>query len=382
MNYIIIGAGLTGIVFAEQLARKEENQILLIDKKKHIGGSCYDFYNEDGILIHKYGPHIFNTPSKEVWDYVNSFTPFIEYFHRVLGYVDGCLVPIPFNLESIRTIFPESMSVNLINKLLRKYGYNTKVPVLDLQSQDDSDLQFLAEYVYEKVFLHYTMKQWGMSPDEVGDKAMARIPVFVSTDNRYFQNPYQGLPAFGYSYMMEKMLSAPNISYSLGIDYRKVLSLDEENNKILYHGRPFEGKVIFTACLDSLFNYQFGPLPYRSLDFEFETINQESFQPVATVNYPCNYTFTRITEFKKLTGQKHQKTTVMREYPHQYDYTDNSMDPLYPIPKLEYEELYQRYRNMTTKYPQLVIAGRLANYKYFTMSETIQNALKIFREME
>ena len=382
MDYLIVGAGLTGIVFAERLSRNKDNKIHIIDRKKHIGGTCYDFYNEDGILIHKYGPHIFNTPSKEIWDYVTEFSPFIEYFHRVLGYVDGKLVPIPFNLQSIKEVFPQRMAENLTDKLLKKYGYNTKVPVLELQKQDDDDLQFLADFVYEKVFLHYTMKQWGMSPDEVGGKAMARIPVFVSTDDRYFQNPYQGLPKYGYTYMMEKMLSAPNISVTLGQDYKDVITLDEQNNTILYHGTPFEGKVIFTACLDGLFDYRFGPLPYRSLNFKFETLDQEDFQPVATVNYPSNYTFTRITEFKKLTKQEHPKTTIMREHSCQYDHNDTSVDPLYPIPKEDNEKQYAQYMDLARKYPQLIIAGRLANYKYFTMSETIENALKIYKEME
>ena len=379
MKYIIIGTGLTGCVIAEQLSKNPDNMIYMIEKKRHIGGTCYDHYNQDGILVHEYGPHIFNTYDQEVWDYVNEFTPFLEYFHRVLGYVDGQLVPIPFNLLSIEKIFPKAMAERMTEKLLDKYGYNTKVPILELHAQDDADLQYLADFVYEKVFLHYTMKQWGMKPDEVGGKAMARIPVYVSTDDRYFQNPYQGVPAYGYTAMMEKMISKKNIVTLTGLDYQDVISLDEKAKKVLVNGQEFDGKVIFTACIDKLMDYKFGNLPYRSLKFEFTTLDKEEYQPVATVNYPCNYEFTRITEFKKLTMQKHPKTTIMKEFSTLYNPDDDRLDPLYPIPQKENEELYDKYLNSVKEYPQIVLAGRLANYKYFTMAETIRNALDIVK---
>nr|WP_294670923.1 UDP-galactopyranose mutase [uncultured Blautia sp.] len=379
MKYIIIGTGLTGCVIAEQLSQNPDNMIYMIEKKRHIGGTCYDHYNQDGILVHEYGPHIFNTYDQEVWDYVNEFTPFIEYFHRVLGYVDGQLVPIPFNLVSIEKIFPKAMAERMTEKLLDKYGYNTKVPILELHAQNDADLQYLADFVYEKVFLHYTMKQWGMKPDEVGGKAMARIPVYVSTDDRYFQNPYQGVPAYGYTAMMEKMISKKNIVTLTGLDYQDVISLDEKAKKVLVNGQEFDGKVIFTACIDKLMDYKFGNLPYRSLKFEFTTLDKEEYQPVATVNYPCNYEFTRITEFKKLTMQKHPKTTIMKEFSTLYNPDDDRLDPLYPIPQKENEELYDKYLNSVKEYPQIVLAGRLANYKYFTMAETIRNALDIVK---
>lgn len=382
MEYIIVGAGLTGCVIAEQLAQNSDNKIYIVEKKRHIGGTCFDHYDKNGILIHEYGPHIFNTYDQDVWDYVNKFSPFLEYFHRVLGYVDGELVPIPFNLKSIKKIFPEELANRMIDKLIVKYGYNTKVPILELHAQDDPDLKYLADFVYEKVFLHYTMKQWGMKPDEVGGKAMARIPVYISTDDRYFQNPYQGIPKYGYTVMMDNMINKKNIMTIMGADYHDIISLDEENHKVLVRGRKFEGKIIFTACIDALMNYQFGELPYRSLRFEFSTIDQEDYQPVATVNYPCNYEFTRITEFKKLTMQKHTKTTIMKEFSTWYDHQNEKLDPLYPIPQKESEDLYARYVDEVNKYPQIVLAGRLANYKYFTMAETIRNALDIATDLK
>ena len=208
---------------------------------------------------------------------------------------------------------------------------------------------------------------------------MARIPVYVSTDDRYFQNPYQGVPAYGYTAMMEKMISKKNIVTLTGLDYQDVISLDEKAKKVLVNGQEFDGKVIFTACIDKLMDYKFGNLPYRSLKFEFTTLDKEEYQPVATVNYPCNYEFTRITEFKKLTMQKHPKTTIMKEFSTLYNPDDDRLDPLYPIPQKENEELYDKYLNSVKEYPQIVLAGRLANYKYFTMAETIRNALDIVK---
>lgn len=378
MYYLICGAGLTGCVLAERLAQNKNNQIILIDRKRHIGGACFDEYNTDGILIQKYGPHIFNTASREVWNYVNEFTEFIEYYHRVKGYVDGTLVPIPFNLISIQRIFPEAFAGKVTEKLLNKYGYNTKVPILEIGQQEDPDLQFLADFVYEKVFLHYTEKQWGQKPDKIGGRAMARIPVFISTDDRYFQNQFQGIPKYGYTRMMEKMISAENISVMLGMDVKKLIRLDESTHEILVDGKKFEGRLIYTGCLDELFDFRFGTLPYRTLSFEFETLPQESFQEVATVNYPNNYSYTRITEFKKLTMQVHPFTTIMREYPGEYQSGDLTHDPLYPIPTDENDALYRKYCEEAQQYKNLIPAGRLGNYRYFTMAETIENALRIF----
>lgn len=381
MLFLICGAGLTGCVLAEQLARNKNNRVILVDRKKHIGGTCYDEYNSDGILIQKYGPHIFNTGNEEVWDYVNEFTDFIEYYHRVRGYVDGKLVPIPFNLIAIQKVFPSALADRITEKLINKYGYNTKVPILEIGEQDDPDLKFLTDFIYEKVYLHYTEKQWGQTPDQIGSRAMARISVFISTDDRYFQNRFQGIPKYGYTQMMQNMLSAKNISILLGMDIRQILKFNNDTGKIFINGEKFEGKVIYTGCLDELFDYQFGILPYRTLTFDFETLPQESFQEVATVNYPNNYQFTRITEFKKLSMQRHPFTTIMREYPNEYVPGDSEHDPLYPIPTQKNDSIYQRYYEETKKYNDIIPAGRSGNYRYFTMAETIENALKIYKEI-
>ncbi|OCN00665.1 UDP-galactopyranose mutase [Clostridium sp. W14A] len=375
MDYLIVGAGLSGAVLAERLARRPGNHIYIIEKKKHIAGTCYDYYDKNGILVHGYGPHIFNTYDNKVWKYVNQFADFLLYHHRVLGMVDGALVPIPFNLKSIHTLFPDKLANSLTEKLVNEYGYNAKVPILELQMQNDQELKFLANFIYEKVFLHYTLKQWGMRPEDVGSGAMARIPVFISTDDRYFQAPYQGVPKLGYTDMIKNMLSAPNIAVVLGMDYKEILSLNKTEKSISVYNIPFKGKVIFTACLDELFDYEYGQLPYRTLKFHFETYDCPSYQPVATVNYPNDYEFTRITEFKKLTQQKNPKTVIMKEFPQQYDSEDKNLDPFYPIPTKENEAMYSKYLQLARGYSSLIVAGRLANYKYYTMADTVANAL-------
>lgn len=378
-DFIIIGAGLTGCILAEQLAHTGK-RVLIIEKKQHIGGTCYDYYNENGVLVHKYGPHIFNTESEKVWKYINQFTDFRIYHHRVLGVIEGKKVPVPFNLESLHKVFPTSYAEVLEKKLLSKYGMNVKVPIMDLQNQEDADLKYLANYIYEYVFLHYTEKQWGMTPEEVGGAAMARIPFYVSRDDRYFQNRYQGIPTHGYTKIFERMLDNPHIHLMLNTNYHDIIKCDMEKHGFLFSNTAFTGKVIYTAPLDELFNYCYGNLPYRTLDFVFETYDQEYYQEICTVNYPNNYDFTRITEFKHMTGQIHSKTTIVKEYPQQYDSENKQMEPYYPIPQKENEILYSNYLNLSKQFPDLILSGRLADYKYYTMSETIEKALSVFEK--
>ena len=378
-DYIIVGAGLTGCVLAERVA-SEGKKVLIIEKKQHIGGTCYDEYDCHGILVHRYGPHIFNTDNKEVWDYVNRFAEFLIYHHRVLGVVEGKKVPIPFNLESLYKVFPRTYGEVLERKLLDKYEINTKVPIMELLSQEDSDLKYLANYIYEYVFLHYTEKQWGMTPEEVGGAAMARIPFYISRDDRYFQNRYQGIPKEGYTRMFERMLKHPNIRVLLNTDYRELIKLNNETHRVEFMDRSFEGKLILTSLLDEVFSYCYGKLPYRTLKFVFETYDREFYQELCVVNYPNNYDFTRITEFKYMTGQVHPKTTIVKEFPCQYD-GSSDLEPYYPIPKEENERLCGEYLKAARKFPNLLLAGRQADYKYYTMAETIDNALGVFDKL-
>jgi len=380
-DFVIVGAGLSGAVMAERIARVMDRRVLVIEKRPHIGGNIYDRYDEQGVLIHQYGPHIFHTKLKHVWDYLSRFTDWRLYHHRVLGHIDGRLVPIPFNLNALHQLLPGGLAGRLEDKLVRAFGYPAKVPILKLRETDDEDLKWLASFVYEKVFLHYTTKQWGMKPEELDPSVTGRVPVSVSKDDRYFQDAYQGMPAAGYTVMIGRMLDHSNIKLLLNTDYREVLETDWTDGTMRLFGQPFEGKLIFTGKIDELFGYEFGELPYRSLRFEFETVRREQYQPVGTVNYPDGYDFTRITEFKHLTGQKHPYTTLVREYPQPYEKDTPGKDiPYYPIPRPENQERYKQYLRKAQRFDRLILLGRLAEYTYYDMDACVAKALKVFEQ--
>ncbi|MGG4406335.1 UDP-galactopyranose mutase [Geobacillus stearothermophilus] len=378
-DYVVVGAGFAGAVIAERIATQLNEKVLVIEKRNHIGGNAYDYYDENGILVHKYGPHIFHTRSREVWDYLSQFTDWHLYHHHVLGSIDGKKVPIPFNLNTLHELLPESLARPLEEKLVSKFGYNVKVPILKLRETDDKDLKFLADFVYEKVFLNYTTKQWGMKPEELDPTVTGRVPVYISRDNRYFQDAYQGMPKEGYTKIFEKLLSHSNIKLMLNTDYKEVIDIDVKNGKISLFGQEFKGIFVYTGKIDEFFNYEFGELPYRSLRFEFENIQKEFVQPVGTINYPNEYQFTRITEFKHLTGQEHSSTTIVKEYPQGYERNVKGKDiPYYPIPKKENLELYAKYKERARQFPHVFFVGRLAEYRYYDMDAVIARALTVF----
>lgn len=375
---VIIGAGYAGIILAERLASQQNQKVLIIEQRQHIGGNAYDRFDEHGILIHEYGPHIFHTRSKEVWDYLSQFTEWHYYEHRVLAKIDGQEVPIPFNLNSIEQVFPPDLAQCLQKKLVNVFGFNVKVPILKLREQNDEDLIFLADYIYEKVFLHYTMKQWGIRPEELNSTVTGRVPVYISRDNRYFQDPYQGLPKYGYTEMFKKMLDHPNIHLMLNTKYQDVMKISKDGHTLF--GQPFEGQIIYTGMIDELFDFQFGELPYRSLRFEYDTFDVEYKQAVGQLNSPNNYEFTRITEFKHLTGQQHPKTTLAREYPTTYVREENT--PYYPIIADENLEKYKKYKQLAEELPNVHLVGRLAEYKYYDMDAVVAAALKLYNKLK
>jgi UDP-galactopyranose mutase len=376
-DYIIVGAGMAGCVMAERIANILDKKVLIIEKRDHIGGNCYDYYDENGILIHKYGPHIFHTNMENVWQYLSQFTRWNNYQHHVLGFIDSKYVPIPFNLNTLHELLPKTKAEKLEEKLVNNFGFNIKIPILELKKSQDKDIKFLADFIYEKVFLNYTIKQWGVRPEELDSSVTERVPIHISRDNRYFQDKYQGLPKNGYHKMFKNMVKNSNIKIMMNTNFNEVMKTS--NNKLNFLEDEFKGKLIFTGQIDELFNYEFGELPYRSLKFKFITKCQEYFQEVGTVNYPNDYNFTRITEFKHLTGQEHQKTSIVREY--SKSYIREKDIPYYPIPKKEYENLYTKYLENANKINNLILLGRLAEYKYYNMDLVIDNALEIFMEM-
>ena len=380
MNYdvIVIGAGFSGAVTAQQMAQAGK-KVLVIDKRPQIGGNMYDAPDENGVLVHWYGPHIFHTNSQRVWEYVQQFSKWFPYEHRVLGRIDGQLVPIPFNFKSLDTLFPKEKAQEIQKKLLDLFPGQRTASIMSLLSAKDETIHSFGEFVFEKVFLHYTAKQWGMPIDQVDRSVIDRVPVVLGYDDRYFQDTYQFMPEKGYTPIFEAMLDSPNIQVQTNREAGTMLKLDEVNGVISLEGTPFQGPVIFTGAIDQLFGYAYGPLPYRSLWLDFQRLETTSFQPAAVVNYPNEEDFTRITEFKKLSGQELPGvTTILREYPMAYDpMAAQGNTPYYVISDPENLALYQRYVKLAEKFPNLFLCGRLAEYKYYNMDGAILQALRL-----
>jgi len=381
-DYIIVGCGFSGAVLAERLAN-EQNKILIIDKRNHIAGNMYDYYDHNGVLVHHYGPHLFHTNHKEVYEYLSHFTDWVKYEHKVLGSIHEKLVPIPFNLTSIEKLFSEEKASLLKETLIKEFGNETKVPILELMKSKSPLIKELSQYIYENVFLNYTLKQWGITPEEIDPSVTSRVPVHISYDDRYFQDNYQFMPKEGYTKLFEKLLNHPNIEVKLGLDAKDLIQLDKTNYSIKVNNEAFKGKLIYTGPIDELFNYSHGQLPYRSLEFKFETHNESYYQPVGTVNYPNDYAYTRISEYKHFLNQDiPNKTTIVKEYPYPYELgSEFGNIPYYPIIKEENDKLYNIYLNEANQYHQLYLIGRLANYKYYNMDIIILEALKLFHEL-
>ncbi|WP_199770949.1 UDP-galactopyranose mutase [Achromobacter sp. AONIH1] len=378
-DFIIVGAGFAGSILAERLASENGKKILLIEQRDHIAGNMYDYVDEHGVVIHKYGPHLFRTNSPRVLHYISQFTGWHPYQHRVLASVKDQLVPVPFNLTSLERLLPDQAE-ELKALLVAEFGMDVKVPVSALRKHADERIREFGEFVFENVYLNYTTKQWGDKPENLDFETItARVPVHISYDDRYFQEQHQALPKDGYTKMFERMLANPLIEVRLSTKAVDVLSFEPNSGKILFMGEPYEGGVIYTGPIDELFGYKFGELPYRSLRFDLETHDVEFYQPCATVNYPNTQLYTRITEYKYLMASVPEKTTIMKEYPQAYDRLVPAQSiPYYPIPKDSNAALYGKYLELAREYQQLMLVGRLAEYRYYDMNNIIERALDVF----
>ena len=372
---IVIGAGIAGAVAARKLAEEKDRRVLVLERREHIGGNCYDEADVYGVLIHNYGPHIFHTGMEDVFAYLSRFTDWYLFGHEVVAKVGERLIPIPFNLNTLREVYDEEKAARLTDKLIAEYGEGSRVPIMKLRENEDPDVREIAQYVYENIFLRYTMKQWGQTPEEISPEVTGRVPVVISYDNRYFGDKYQGVPKDGFTPMFQRMLDHPNITVKCGIECKEVLRFVE--HVIYYEDEPFYGDVIYTGALDELFDCRYGRLPYRSLDFRFEHLNVDSFQGHSVVNYTVSEDFTRITEFKFLTGQKDATgTTIVREYPFAYTGAEGEI-PYYAILNDENEALYEKYRALTAGMKNFHLLGRLAEYKYYNIDAMTKKAMEL-----
>ncbi len=358
-DYLIVGAGFAGSVLAERLATQLNKSVLLIDKRNHIGGNAYDHYDDAGVLVHTYGPHIFHTNSLEVFEYLSQFTEWRTYQHKVLASVDGQLVPMPINLNTINKLYGTQMT----SFQLKEFFESVAEPRERIRSSEDVIVSKVGRELYEKFFRNYTRKQWGLDPSELDASVTARVPTRTNRDDRYFTDKYQAMPLHGYTRMFEKMLAHPNIKIMLNTEYREI-----------EQWLPYR-ELIYTGPIDEFFDYRYGKLPYRSLEFEFKTFNVPIYHPAAVVNYPNEYEYTRVTEFKYLTGQEHPMTSVVYEYPRAEG------DPYYPVPRPENTELYKRYKTLADATSHVNFVGRLATYKYYNMDQVVAQALTLSRRI-
>jgi UDP-galactopyranose mutase len=358
-DYLIVGAGFAGSVLAERLARHSHKRVLLVDRRPHIGGNAYDHHDDAGLLVHKYGPHIFHTNAREIFDYLGQFTAWRPYEHRVLASVEGRLVPLPINLDTVNQLY----GLELTALELDRFFASVAIPVEHIRTSEDVIISRIGRDLYEKFFRGYTRKQWDLDPSELDASVTARVPIRTNRDDRYFTDTYQAMPVHGYTRMFQRMLEHPNIHIMLNTDYREIV-------RYIPHT-----EMIYTGPIDEFFDHRYGKLPYRSLEFRHETHDQAVFQPAPVVNYPNEHKYTRITEFKYLTGQQHAKTSVVAEYP----CADG--DPYYPVPRPENTALYQRYKKLADATPRVHFAGRLATYRYYNMDQVVAQALTLYAKL-
>ncbi len=357
-DFLIVGAGITGITISRILAEAGK-KVLIVEKRNHIGGNCYDEYDEHGILIHKYGPHIFHTNYKEVWAFLSRFTEWVCYQHKVRAYIDGKLVPFPINLDTINYLY----NLNLSPSQMTAYLDSVKVKINKLTNSKDSVVSKIGIDLYEKFFKNYTLKQWGIPADELNASVCERIPIRFNRDDRYFNDKYQGIPLHGYTKLFERMLSHANIHMLFQADFRDVC------DDVKYE------RLVYTGPIDEYFNYCYERLGYRSLHFDFRNHPIDSFQDYAVINYPNDYDFTRITEYKKFNGQETGLTTVSYEYP------CSNGEPYYPIPTSENHQIYERYLKEAKKSKNVFFAGRLGSYRYMNMDVACLEALNLVRKL-
>ena len=363
--YLICGAGLSGSTIARILADHGKH-VIVIEKRKQAAGNCADYFDENNILVQQYGSHIFHTNCKEVWNFVNKFSEFNTYMHEVRAYIEGCFVHLPINLNSIEQLFPEFMAKRLISKLVNKYGWGTSVPIIDLLKENDKDLTLLSKYIYKNIFESYSTKQWGKEDvQSVISTVTKRVPVVVSRDNRYFHDVYQGIPLNGFSSLIHNLLDHPLIETQYLCEFAQFKNVIRNN---------FFAHLFYTGSIDEFYDYKFGVLPYRSVRFRNQYFDVKKSLPCAVVNYPLNYDFTRIHEFKYYLQRKYNDITlIQKEYSERFIKGQN--DRFYPIATDSNLKLYNKYLEESKRNENVSFEGRLGKYQYFNMDTAVLSAM-------
>lgn len=379
---IVVGAGFAGCVLARIMAEEQNKKVLLIDKRNHIGGNMYEKFDTNGVRIHLYGPHIFHTNNEEVLKFLERFSKFYKYEHKVIGKVDGKFVPIPFNYKSLDMLFKEEDAIKIKDSLNQKFPSKNKISILDLLNCEDKIIKDFGNFVFEKIFVHYTAKQWGIPISQVDKSVINRVPVVLGYDDKYFSDKIQCMPFDGFTNLFKNMINHENIDIMLNTNVNDIIKLDEINKNIIYNNEKFEGTLVFSGAIDELLNYKYGKLPYRSLNLKFEQYDIDNYQQNSVVNYPNEEKFTRITEFKYLTKQVvKNRTTILKEYPIKYDPNNKDQAPFYPIKNQKNLMLYQKYKEDIEKYKNIFLCGRLAEYKYYNMDAVIEKAIEVSKEI-
>lgn len=362
-DYLVVGAGFSGSVIAERISSVLHKRVMVVDKRDHIGGNAYDYHNSEGILVHKYGPHWFHTKDRKVFDYLSMFTEWRYHYHRVKTYVDGLLLPFPINMDTINKLY----GMNLQSpKEVQRYLDSVKEKIENPQNAEEMVISLVGRDLYDKFYRNYTKKQWDLEPKELSASITARIPVRTNRDDRYFSDTYQGIPKYGYTELFRRMLLQKNVHLLLQTDYRDVVDEIKFNT------------LIYTGPIDEYFDYAHGRLSYRSLRFEHESFDQEYYQVAQQINYPNDYDYTRIIEWKHATGQKHHRTTITREYPLA---AQDDLEKYYPILTNSNSEIFRRYTREAEKLKSVHFCGRLADFRYYNMDQVVARALTLFEKV-
>lgn len=379
-DVVIVGSGFSGSILARKLAEEQNKKVLVLDKRNHIAGNMYDFTDENGVRIQKYGPHTFHTNIDEVYNFITKYCKFDDYHLKCEAVIDGISTPSPFNYKTIDQFYNEEEALNLKRKLIEYFG-KSQATVLEMLECNDEDIKNYARFLFEKDYSLYTAKQWGKKPEEIDPSILRRVPIIFSYRDTYFNDKYEGIPAGGFTRIFERMLNHPNITVELNVDALDRIRVDEDKKLVYYLGKSIP--IIYTGAIDELFKYKYGNLPYRSLYFEYKKLNKKSYQNVAIVAHPGDDKFTRITEYTKLPHQDvGEKTVIALEYSLEYDKdAEKGNEPYYPVLTEDSQKQYLKYLDYSTQFSNLTLCGRLADFKYYNMDLVIERALKVYEEI-